>query len=137
MNIPVVVVDNADADRYIARRRFSRSEGFGEVLEYRSGRDFVREFSKKFINFKDSSAPTVVLMDISMPGRDGFQVISEFLSYMNMDSDDPNVIFMMYTSSSASLDREQAASMKAVRGYIEKPLNDHHLKHIRELAGVA
>jgi CheY-like chemotaxis protein len=134
MNIPVVIVDNAETDRYIARRRFSRAEGFGNCVEFPSGADFIRDFPALRKEATERGTPTVVLMDISMPGRNGFQVISEFLARHSAE-DTSDVIFVMYTSSNAMVDREQAASQHAVRGYVHKPLMEQDVLHIRELAG--
>ena len=129
MNVPVVVVDNAETDRYIARRKFSRSTGFGEILEYHSGGDFIENPPEP------GNAPIVVLMDISMPGKNGFEVIDAFLARHHSKGAQENFIFMMYTSSNTEADREQAASMTAVSGYIQKPLDNQDIDHIRALVG--
>lgn len=135
MNIPVVVVDNAETDRYIARRRFARSEGFGDIREYQSGTEFIQDFDVETLTDANKDAPIVVMMDISMPGKDGFQVIDEFRKRERNNSKASNLVFMVYTSSNAIIDREQAASMKSVKGYFLKPLRKQDIEHIRELVG--
>ena len=72
-------------------------------------------------------------MDISMPGKNGFQAIDEFRK-QSRDDDTTNIIFVMYTSSNAVVDRELAASMNDVGGYVLKPLKPADVLHIRELA---
>lgn len=135
MSIPVVVVDNAKTDRYIVRRRFLRSEGFGDVREYKSGNDFIQGFDFETLTNANLNAPVVVLMDLSMPGKNGFQVIDEFRHRAQQMSGVPDVVFMVYTSSDAIVDREQAASMDDVKGYFLKPLRKQDVDYIRELVG--
>ena len=141
MTIPVAVVDNAEADRYIARRLFLRSEGFGDVREYCSGKEFIKDFARHHSENGNGNGnghdPVVVLMDISLPGKSGFDIIEEFLNHAESADPRPNVVFLMYTSSEALADREQAASMSAVRGYISKPLRRRDVEQIREIMTAA
>ncbi|MFK7944795.1 MAG: response regulator [Paracoccaceae bacterium] len=134
MSIPVIVVDNAETDRYIARRRFSRSDGFGEVVECQNGAEFLNTIHEKHNAIGDEARNIVVLVDINMPGKNGFETIDEYMKKWKLQHADRKVVFVMYTSSNAVSDRERAASMIGVSGYVLKPLRNQDVSHIRALA---
>ena len=131
MTIPVVVVDNEPVDRHLARRRLSRSDGFGDVTEYSSGEDFVRDLFEKRIPNTGRNQKTLVLMDISMPRMDGFQTIEASMKHAEQGLQD--VLFVMYTSSTIAFDREVAAGLPHVRGFISKPIDDQDVVDMQKL----
>lgn len=133
MSISIVIVDNEETDRYIARRHFSRADGFGKVLEFSSGRSFVETFKKRDAFTTPSESRTVVLMDISMPDMDGFQTIHRFLSESHDASSVTDTVFVMYSSSNDMMDREIAAGIGSVKGYITKPMVPDDVEVIRSL----
>lgn len=134
MSVRVVVVDNEPVDRYVACRRLARSRGFGDVLEYESGEEFIQDLREDRIPKKESSRQTLVLMDINMPRMDGFQTIEASMRHISETIND--VIFVMYTSSSIVFDREVAAGLPGVRGYITKPIDDRDIEEMQRLCAI-
>jgi CheY-like chemotaxis protein len=134
MNSSVIVVDNAEADRYIARRRFSRSDGFGQILECENGTEFLGALTDISSRLCTTGSRVIVLMDISMPGRDGFQTIEDGMRVIHETDPNWNVDFWMYTSSGSTVDREQAASNHAIKGFIQKPMRKEDVEMIRSFS---
>ncbi|MEM1297748.1 MAG: response regulator [Pseudomonadota bacterium] len=132
-NIPVIIVDNEHVDRYIARRHFEQSHDFHVVREFESGDAFIDSFDATTLQARETASPTLVLMDISMPGKDGFETIRQFAQRAGSDTASSNVIFVIYTSSSSIFDREEAASVSALKGYYEKPLRSDHVSDLLKL----
>ena len=70
-------------------------------------------------------------MDISMPRMDGFQTIEASMKHAKQGLQD--VLFVMYTSSTIAFDREIAAGLPHVRGYINKPIDDQDVVDMQKL----
>lgn len=131
--IPVVVVDDEDVDRYIVKRRLSKAEDFGEVLEAPTGDAFLEEFFNGRKIELPPDVPLLVLMDVNMPGRNGFETIEELQRRMERGRGPGSVVIMMFTSSQNPKDQERAKQFAVVKGYIFKPLDDAGVEKIREL----
>ncbi|MEM7213544.1 MAG: response regulator [Pseudomonadota bacterium] len=126
-------MDDQDVDRYIVKRRLSRSEGFGEVMEAPTGDDFLKDFFNGDGSKKVASLPLLVLMDINMPGRNGFETVEELQKRMAEGRGPESVVIMMFTTSDNPADRERALQLDSVKGYIVKPLDDDGIQRIRDL----
>ncbi|MEM6663273.1 MAG: response regulator [Pseudomonadota bacterium] len=133
MSISVIIVDNEQVDRFIARRRFSRSKRFGEIFEFSSGIDFVRAFRLPPGIDMPAGHTTLVLMDIRMPGLDGFQTIRNLMSQLPEGSEANGLVFAICSSSNSALDRERAAGISEIKAYIAKPLLQDDVDRLAEL----
>ena len=131
--IPVAIVDDGEADRYLVKRRLSRSGKFQELIEFTSGDRFLDEFLYGAPPIYTRSAPLLVLMDINMPGRDGFQTIEEFSARMAEEHRSDNTLILMYTSSLNNRDQERAREIHTIRGYLEKPMRNDSVDYILRL----
>ncbi|MEL7310305.1 MAG: response regulator [Pseudomonadota bacterium] len=119
-----VVVDDDEMDRYIARRRLSVFESFGEVYEIESGQDFIRLICDSDGPLASPSTPIVVLMDINMPGLDGFETAEQLRLLVEKGQVPPSVVVMMFSSSENPHDRERAEQNSIIKGYVVKPIDD-------------
>jgi CheY-like chemotaxis protein len=91
------------------------------VHAYEQSTNFIAEYLTNFSNDKD---PILVLLDISMPGQIGFEVLEE----LEKDFPElPNLHVVMVTSSSLKGDMERSTKHTCVIGYIEKPLTAEKL----------
>ena len=97
--IPVVIVDDGEADRYLVKRRLSRSSEFCELIEMPSGDRFLEAFFSDKLMVYSEDMPLLVLMDINMPGRDGFQTVEEASLRMASGRGPASAVVLMYTSS--------------------------------------
>ena len=133
MKIPVVVVDDQEVDRYLVKRCLSKVDDFGELIEVSSGKRFIDQFFSSESDSTSNSESLFVLMDINMPGLDGFQTIEEVQRRM-MDGCGPSrIVVMMFTSSDNQRDREKAKLLDVVKGYLSKPIDEESIRHMRDL----
>ncbi|MFK7893847.1 MAG: response regulator [Granulosicoccus sp.] len=132
MTIPVVVVDDNETDRYLVMRRLRKDPVFGEVAEVESGDQFLERY------FNDQQAdtvrdnPLVVLMDVNMPGRNGFETVEEVQQRVAEGQGPKGMVVMMFTSSNNPKDLELVQSYELIKGYILKPMDDESLARIRQ-----
>lgn len=133
MTIPVVVVDDEVADRYLVKRRLTKIDEFGELIEISSGDKFLEQFFNGMPLSHIDNAPLLVLMDINMPGRDGFQTIEEVQRRIAEGRGPISIIVMMFTSSSDVRDQERADELDIIKGYISKPLDSDGISHILDI----
>jgi CheY-like chemotaxis protein len=73
----------------------------------------------------------MILLDINMPGMDGFQFLDAFEALP--DDMRAGTIVVMLTSSPDPRDRMHAEAYSCVRGYVVKPIS---LAAARQLAGL-
>lgn len=131
--IPVVVVDDEEVDRYIVKRRLSSTGQFGDVLEAETGDAFLEMFFNGHLELQEAPDPLLVLMDVNMPGRDGFETIEEMQRRMAVGRGPESVAVLMFTSSDNLEDRERAAALSAVKGYITKPMDGVDVEKILQM----
>ena len=73
--ITAVIVDDEESDRYIAKRRLAKAEHFSEVIEAPNGDAFLEEYFSHHKLGPYSPPPLLILMDVNMPGKDGFKTV--------------------------------------------------------------
>ena len=133
MKIPVVVVDDQEVDRYLVKRCLSKVDDFNELIEVSSGTRFLEQFfSNGSGSFPDNES-LLVLMDINMPGLDGFQTIEEVQRRMLEGFGPSSVVVMMFTSSDNQRDRDKANELDMVKGYLSKPIDEASVRRMRDL----
>lgn len=136
MQIPVVVVDDEEIDRMIARKRIARS-GWSDVLtpvcEAENGDRFLDML------LEPGAVPEgrkLVLMDINMPGRNGFETIEEIDRQISKGTLGKDWVVMMFSSSENAADVARAKSLDLVQGYIVKPFDEDDIEAIARVFGL-
>jgi serine phosphatase RsbU (regulator of sigma subunit) len=124
--IKILVVDDIEANRILLRRTLTTISSY-QVFEAAGGSEALQVFEKE--------TPDLILMDINMPGMDGYQVTSKIKSLIG-DNYVP-VIFVTALSSNDSLATALASggddfiSKPFDVGLLESKINAH--LRIREL----
>ncbi len=128
MTIPVIIVDDEEFDRYIARRAIARSGANCRVIEFEAGDVFAKVFGDDAAfheKIGDVPPPVLVLLDINMPRMNGFEVLEQLQQHFAAHTREPACfIVMMYSSSNHAKDRTSAMQYDFVRDYIVKPIDE-------------
>ena len=118
----ILLIDDSEADN-VFHEIIIKAAGFaGELLVFDGG---VKALD--YLQTADLERPTRVFLDINMPGMDGFEVARRATPLLQGK---PAVVLLMLTSSASPQDRERAAAISIIQGYLTKPLT---VDGVREL----
>ena len=133
MPIPVLIVDDEMTDRMITMKRLSRSEKsdyFVPEREFVAGDEFLEAFKSPDGLGLISDMRPLILIDVNMPGRNGFETVEEMAREIDAGRSLESVVVMMFSSSENTLDIERAKSLDLVKGFIFKPFDDKDIDMI-------
>jgi len=133
MSIPIAIVDDQEVDRYLVKRQVSKSGEFGELLEICSGDLFLEIFYSEQAPPIEVDTPMVALMDVNMPGRDGFETAIEAQTRQSQGIGPQSLVIMMFTSSNNDRERKKAEEIDIVKGYISKPITGVSLQLVKDI----
>ncbi len=118
----IILIDDNESDN-VFHEIIIKAAGFaGELLVFDGG---VKALD--YLQTADLERPTRVFLDINMPGMDGFEVARRATPLLQGK---PAVVLLMLTSSASPQDRERAAAISIIQGYVTKPLT---VDGVREL----
>lgn len=118
----IILIDDNESDN-VFHEIIIKAAGFaGELLVFDGG---VKALD--YLQTADLERPTRVFLDINMPGMDGFEVARRATPLLQGK---PAVVLLMLTSSASPQDRERAAAISIIQGYLTKPLT---VDGVREL----
>lgn len=124
-----IVVDDNDLDRYLVRRVMSKRSIFDVILEAPTGKDFLDSLASSEV-LAHTDKPVLVLMDIRMPGMDGFETAQKLQELVTGGQTGNSIVVMMFTSSDNPADRARADELAIVKGFIVKPIEEEDLDAI-------
>ncbi|MBY6092753.1 response regulator [Maritimibacter alkaliphilus] len=132
--IPAIVVDDVLADRYIVRRRLTKSGLFCPVGEAQDGTTFLDTYLPQpgLSTLPEGDAPCLLLVDINMPGLNGFEMIEEMGRRLREVAHPDPLVVMMFTSSDNPSDKARAAQQPLICRYFVKPMTDAAVMQILE-----
>lgn len=110
----IVLVDDNDDDNFYHARVIRKSGFTGELLTLEDGFQALA-----FVNEDPLTLPTLILLDINMPGMNGFEVAEQVEPIVIVT---PTTILVMLTSSSSPDDIGRAKRTKGISGFLTKPL---------------
>lgn len=112
---PVVMVDDSESDAYLARKCYEKSTATNEFIWLKSGEELI-EFLEK-VRDGQSPMPAVVLLDINMPGIDGFEALAKIRA-VPVFKEVP--VITMLTNSNDPRDIQKSRELGS-NGYFTKP----------------
>jgi CheY-like chemotaxis protein len=114
-NGPIVIVDDGPDARRIVAAVFEQSKIGNDLILLKSGFEFLEYL--KLVLKGDREMPSLVLLDINMPGLDGFQTL-EAMRAQAAFRQNPSVIVL---TSSNDTEDERRAFEKGADGFQVKP----------------
>ena len=126
-SIPVLLVDDSEPDRLFASIVLGRSGRPLEVREFESAADALAELATA------PQPPTIILLDINMPGMDGFDFLRAFEQLPEERRRGTSVV--MLSSSPLDSDRDRALSHASVKDYMVKPLSVQQARSLADRFG--
>jgi CheY-like chemotaxis protein len=126
----ILLIDDSDVDNFISKRLLTQrdiSEDITTVYSAQDALNYLDELQKNFQSF-----PEIILLDLNMPGMDGFEFMELFSSYP-FDIIKSVRIFIL-SSSSNPKDIHKAKRIRYVKDYFIKPFTPNMVNKIGEYA---
>lgn len=114
---PILLVEDNEDDVLITRRAWKKGQIRNKLYVVRDGEEAL-EFLYRKGEYVDSPRPCLMLLDLKMPGVDGFEV----LETIKGDASLKKIPVIILTTSSWNRDIEYAYEMGA-NSYIVKPVS--------------
>ena len=133
--VNVLVVDDDQVDRYVAKRYLSKDHRIGAILEAEDGDEAYELLDGERLENELGPHPpaSLVLLDINMPRMSGFELLERLReSGADLRLEDSVVIIALLTSSTYFEDKSKADGIDLVKAYIEKPLTSKKLEALLE-----
>lgn len=119
----ILLVDDDDADNFIHKRAIDKTGLAESVSVATSVDDAIAELRER-----DGDAPDLVLLDVNMPRKDGWDFLEEFDALPSERR--ANTVIVMLTSSTNEADRKRAVAFDQVGDYQVKPLTPAGLQDL-------
>ncbi|MBN2519658.1 MAG: response regulator [Bacteroidales bacterium] len=104
----ILIVDDSSVNNYLLEN----------ILEEKGYTLQIAFDGKEALNFLNEDPPDLVLLDIMMPGIDGYEILDK----MTSDNKLKNIPVIMVTSKTEPQDKQKAMDIGAI-DYIEKPID--------------
>lgn len=121
----VWIVDDDPVSRLLIKKTLERTDLFSSYREFIDGSDFISELSN--LGNLGFIEPDLILLDINMPGKDGWEVL-DFIQDNNISFDKSHVVLL--SSSINPKDKTKGLSYDSINGYLQKPLAKDHLESL-------
>jgi len=126
----ILVVDDNASDRLLAKFAIEDS-GLTEKIYFsndgKEALDFIEDYDNNKAAGQQEYPPTLILLDINMPGMNGFEFLDSYNKY-NEDERYNSVVILMLTSSHSEDDKAKASQYKSVKGFLTKPVDEDNLR---------
>jgi CheY-like chemotaxis protein len=119
----ILIAEDDDNDAFLLRRAFTKAGVAHELVIARDGQEVIEYLSRAAgSDAQDTALPSLLLMDLNMPRRDGFDLLAWLKSQPNLQQM-PAVVL---SNSDEPIDVEKARSLGAA-DYHVKPSNFNDL----------
>lgn len=119
--LPVWIVDDDEDDQQFIRSAFLNGNPSISVLSLRDGEELLPKLAES------DELPRLILLDINMPRKDGFETLTELRSVAAY----ANLPVVMLTTSSSEEDCQRCLALGA-NDFLTKPLTYRELRQIAE-----
>ncbi len=123
----ILLVDDDDNDNFFHKRTLEKT-GIAERVEVVFTGEEALSYLESSVNQTGNSHPNIIFLDINMPVMNGWEFLEEYEKLP--ESARANTLVIMLTTSLNPSDRERAEQNSLVNGFINKPLEEEHIKTI-------
>jgi CheY-like chemotaxis protein len=127
--IQLLMAEDDREDQMLVKRAFEKSRLMNTLDIVENGEDLM-DWLRQTGRFKNAPRPDLVLLDLSMPRKDGREVLRE----MKADPDLHRIPVVVLTSSSADEDILRSYNLGA-NSYISKPVTFEKLLEVVQALG--
>lgn len=113
----ILIIDDDEINNFIIRKRIN-SLGSSFATKYLLSGESALSYLQDCVT-SQRNLPNVVLVDIQMPGMDGFEFLEEFEKRFKEQLNETSLYVL--SASANPNDKERAATYKCVKGYFTKP----------------
>lgn len=124
----ILLIDDDPDDNFLHRLVIEESGLCEEVREATTAAEALRYLAQP--DTADHPFPSLVLLDVNMPGMNGFEFLDEYPRWVHNPSRNPLVLLL--TAAKNPAEQTRAQTYRQIAGYHVKPLTDELL---REVAG--
>lgn len=128
MNLKVLIVDDDEVVIFIQKKLMANSEVSENPLVFKRASSAL-----DFIHSEDKNKEFLILLDINMPGMNGW----EFLDELNKEVDKDRYYVIMVTSSVEQRDKERASQYTMVKDFLEKPITRENCQKIKDIPEIS
>lgn len=119
------IVDDDPIARLLIKKTVERSGLFDLSKEFTDGMDIIEALES--IDNKETKEPDLILLDINMPDKDGWEVL-DFIREQNISLRKAKLVLL--TSSINPKDKARAFGFDSVNGFLNKPLAKEDLESL-------
>src|SRR5689334_18475932 len=124
----VLLIDDDELDAYISKRVMSSALFAGEIVVKESVADGI-SYLKKLVK-RGEALPEIIFLDLSMPGKDGFDFLDELNTMTLQYRLNIKVVILANVLSIFKNEPEKVSKYSMVRAALEKPLTPEVLENI-------
>ena len=127
---PVIyIIDDDKANNYLTRIMLEDT-GLSNFRQFRLVDEAMDALKKVVDEKQEEEYPTLILLDLNMPVKTGWDFLDEFRTLPQPFSIKPKIYFL--TSSDYRGDREKAGSYPEILDFLDKPISDEVANWLKE-----
>jgi CheY-like chemotaxis protein len=120
----ILLIDDNETSCYLAERAIKKGQVADQVVTVHSGWGALEILKELSVNHK--KLPEIILLDLNMPGMDGFEFLEELAKQQHINLSHTRIFIL--TSSAHPQDKKKAAAAPVcVSGFLTKPLTQESL----------
>ncbi|UII18978.1 response regulator [Fulvivirga ligni] len=130
----IMLIDDNAYDNELHEMEIEETGKVEKIITYRSAEKAL-DYLKNNLD-KPDNTPQLILLDINMPGMNGWDFLEEY-EQLNLET----IVVVMLTTSINQDDQNKANSIESIRDYLNKPLTTYNFinllkKHMPEVLDV-
>lgn len=124
----VLIIDDDEISNFITESILEQSNKVGKISIVMSADEGLKYLTKKAS--KQAQMPNLILLDIKMPVKSGWDFLNEYKKLQNINLKD--IVIVMLSSSVYPDDVHKANTFDEVAGYLSKPITLDKVEEVIE-----